>query len=304
MQSNTALAVVGATASGKSTLALALAKRLNGELICMDSMQIYRHMDVGTAKPTREERLSVPHHMLDVVEPTQSFTVAAYADMARPVVLDVLSRKKTPILVGGTGLYLRALMHGMALGGAKSDEALRAKYHAMADEPGGRERLHALLAKCDPLSAAKLHPNDLRRVIRALEVYDLTGAPISRQPEQDEPQPFRVVPIGLTLPREQLYGRINRRVLDMLAQGLVDEVRALLAMGVTQDMQSMQGIGYKELIPVVRHGVPLGDAAVLIQQNTRHYAKRQGAFFRTEPLIRWLDVSQGDALEGALALME
>lgn len=292
-----AIAVVGATACGKSDLALKLAKRLGGELVCMDSMQIYRRMDIGTAKPTADERAQAPHHMLDIVEPTDAYTVAQYAQDARDVIKDIAERGRLPILVGGTGLYLRALMHGLPLGGAGGDEALRARLHALAQEPDGKGRLHARLAEVDPASAARLHPNDLRRVIRALEVYELTGKPLSEQSAATGGSDISVLPLGLLMPREMLYERIAHRVRDMMKLGLLKEVSALLDSGVPLGAQSMQGIGYKELAPVVLEGAPLEEAVWQITLNTRHYSKRQGAFFRTEPLVNWLDATDARLLE-------
>ena len=304
MEKQTVLAVVGATASGKSALAMELASRLNGEIVCMDSMQIYRRMDVGTAKPTADERRAVPHHMLDVVEPTQSYTVATYADEAKPILMDILQRGKLPILTGGTGLYLRALTHGMTLGGAGCNEALRDRYRDIALESGGKERLHDMLARLDPATAARLHPNDLRRVIRALEICELTGAPMSEQAREEPEQPFRVLPIGLAWQREALYERIERRVDAMLQNGLLGEVEALLASGVPAQAQSMQGIGYKELTPVLKGEEPLEDAVWLVKRNTRRYAKRQGTFFRAEPTIEWLDATDVALVENALKAIE
>ncbi len=295
MTNERAVAIVGATACGKSELAMMLAEKLNGEIVCMDSMQIYRRMDIGTAKPTEADRALVPHYMLDIVEPTDTYTVAQYAEETRAVLCGIRARGKVPILVGGTGLYLRALMHGMPLGGAGSDEALREELHAIADEPGGKEKLHRILDEVDPSSAAKLHINDIRRVIRAIEVFKLTGKPLSEQAAHTDGQTADILPLGLLMPRPLLYERIEKRVRRMLDDGLLNEVEALLKSGVTDDAQSMQGIGYKELVSVVRHGAPLEEAARQVILNTRHYAKRQGAFFRTEPDIEWLE-TQNDAL--------
>ena len=210
------IAVAGATGSGKSALAMALAKRLEGEIICMDSMQIYRRMDIGTAKPTPQERREIPHHMLDIVEPTETYAVADYAHEAERAIAQVWARGKLPMLVGGTGLYLKALMHGLSLGGAKSDEKLRQRLNAIANMPNGREALHAMLAKADPDAAKRLHPNDVRRVVRALEIYELTGEPMSRQPREEQERPFRMLPLALTMPRPALYDRLEKRVHEMM----------------------------------------------------------------------------------------
>ena len=290
------IAVAGPTASGKSDLGLALARRLGGEIVCMDSMQIYRRMDIGTAKPTAQERALLPHHMLDVADPTEAYAVADYAVAAERVIAGILSRGKVPILVGGTGLYLKALMDGLSLGGAGGDERLRAELNALADEPGGKERLHARLAAVDPETAARLHPNDRRRVIRAIEVYEQTGVPMSRQNHAAQDRPFRVLPLALEWPRDLLYARLEARVHRMMEMGLLSEVRALLESGVPPAAQSMQGIGYKELIPVVMGQGDVDRAVWEIIVHTRHYAKRQGTWLRAEPRCVWLDARDADAL--------
>lgn len=286
------LALCGATASGKSALAMALAQELNGEIVCMDSMQLYRRMDIGTAKPTPEERAQVPHHMLDILEPTATYAVADYALGAEKIIRQILSRGKLPMLVGGTGLYLKALMHGMELGGAGSDEALRRELNRQALEIGGKERLHQRLTQADPETAARLHPNDIRRVIRAIEVYELTGKPLSQQNQAQGDGPFEVLPLAIDMPRERLYRRLEERVQGMMKAGLLDEVQALLESGVTAQCQSMQGIGYKELIPVVLENAPLEKAVWQIILHTRHYAKRQNTWLRAEPQTRWLNAEQ------------
>lgn len=294
------IAVAGPTASGKSDLALQLAQKLDGEIICMDSMQIYRRMDIGTAKPTAEEQALVSHHMLDIVDPTENYAVADYAQNAEKVICEIAARGKQPILVGGTGLYLKALMHGLSLGNAGGDEKIRARLYAMAEEPEGKAHLHRQLAEVDLASAAKFHPNDIRRVIRALEVYELTGTPISRQ-RQDEPErPFSILPLAIDMPRDVLYARLEKRVHLMMQQGLLEEVEALLKSGVTAGMQSMQGIGYKELIPVVQGLQHIDDAVWQIVLNTRHYAKRQGTWLRTEPKTIWITEAPENRFETAM----
>lgn len=290
------IAVAGPTASGKSDLGLKLAQRLGGEIVCMDSMQIYRRMDIGTAKPTAQERALLPHHMLDVADPTEAYAVADYAVAAEQVIAQILSRGRVPILVGGTGLYLKALMDGLSLGGTGGDERLRAELNALADEPGGKERLHARLAAVDPETAARLHPNDRRRVIRAIEVFEQTGVPMSRQNHAAQDRPFRVLPLALDWPRELLYARLETRVHRMMEMGLLSEVRALLESGVAPTAQSMQGIGYKELIPAAMEQGDVNRAVWEIIVHTRHYAKRQGTWLRAEPRCVWLDARDADAL--------
>lgn len=298
------IAVSGATASGKSDLALKLARELDGEIICMDSMQIYRRMDIGTAKPTLEEQAMVPHHMVDIVEPTENYAVADYALAAEKVIEEIASRGKQPILVGGTGLYLKALMHGLSLGNASGDEKIRARLYGIADEPDGKIRLHQRLSEVDPVSAAKFHPNDIRRVIRAMEVYELTGTPISRQKQEETERPFQILPLAIDMPRDLLYARLEKRVHLMMQLGLLQEVKNLLESGVTPQMQSMQGIGYKELIPVVQGTQSLESAVWQMILNTRHYAKRQGTWLRTEPKTIWISEEPERRFDAAMKHIE
>lgn len=283
------IAVTGCTASGKSSLAMELAKDFDCEIVCMDSMQVYIGMDIGTAKPTRKEQELVPHHMLDVVPPDRSYAVADYVLGAEKAFQDIWSRGKLPMLVGGTGLYLKSLLHGMTLGVEKSDPAIRTRLEAIAAEPDGREKLHGMLEKIDPVTAIKLHPNDLRRVIRAIEVYELTGTPLSEQKREEPDRPYSILPVQLDMSREKLQKRIAARVGEMIRDGLREEVASLLRAGCPADAQSMQAIGYKEMIPVVREQLPLEDACEQIILNTKHYAKRQETWFKGESLLHRID---------------
>ena len=294
------LVLAGPTASGKTALSIGIAKTLDCEIVCMDSMQIYRGMDVGTAKPTPEEQAGIPHHMLDVASPCESYSVARYQQEAEQVMGEILERGHTPLLVGGTGLYLRALRSPMALGGAGSDEVIRSALEAEAAEDGGRERLHERLEKVDPETAARLPVNDVRRVIRALEVYQLTGTPFSRQENPAREVPFEYRAAALTMERETLYRRVELRVDEMMRQGLLEEVRMLLESGVPADAQSMKGLGYKELISCILSGAPLEPAVAAIKQGTRHYAKRQLTWLRREEALHWVDALSPDALSQLL----
>ena len=289
--------LTGPTASGKTALSLRLAQRHGCEIVCMDSMQLYRGMDIGTAKATAEERQAVPHHMLDILEPWESYSVTRYVEDAAACCEAVRARGHIPLFVGGTGFYLRAMRHPMAMGDTAGDPALRAELEARAAAPGGREALHAELAALDEVTARRLHVNDSRRVIRALEVCRLTGKPFSQQTPTggEAPIPCRVA--ALAMPRETLYARINLRVEQMIADGLVDELRGLLARGVPEDCQSMQALGYKELLPVLRGERGLDEAIALIQQGTRRYAKRQMTWMRREEDVRWVNPLDGDAFE-------
>ena len=291
--------VVGPTASGKSALAVRLAKRMNGEIVSMDSMQIYRRMNVGTAKPTLEEREGVPHHLIDIVEPTEPFSVAQYTEQAETCLREIYERGKLPILAGGTGFYLRALTDGLALGGVPSDPELRQKLKQSAESEEGRMALYQRLCAADPETAARLHPNDVTRVSRAVEVFELTGQRLSQQRNTPEERPFTFCVLGATLEREALYRRAEARVDEMLSRGLLTEVESLLASGVPPEAQAMQGIGYKELVPVALSGASLADAVTLLKRNTRRYAKRQWTWFNADQRVQWLNMADPASAERA-----
>ncbi len=272
------LVVCGATASGKTALSLSCAKAFNGEIISADSMLVYKGLDIGTAKPTMEERQGIPHYMIDVAEPTDSFSVSDYEKSALPIVSDLLARGKTPIICGGTGFYIQALLYKSQFGNVGANEEVRAYYEQIAKEKG-KDYLHAILREKDQESAEKLHPNDVKRVIRAIEIYDITGKPKSEQ--CDEPIPrFDFATVSVEYPREKLYERINLRVEIMMRNGLMDEVKGLLANGVNETMQCMQGIGYKEVAEGLKVGATQAEIIEIIQKNTRNYAKRQQTFFK------------------------
>lgn len=291
------IGVVGPTASGKTGISLALADRLPVEIVCMDSMQIYRGMDIGTAKPTRAEQAAVPHHMLDIADPKDSYSVAEYARAAAACIEDIVTRDRVPVLTGGTGLYLKALRYPMTLGNTPAEPAIRAEYQAFLSEKGTKA-LHDLLAARDPASAARLHPNDTRRVIRALEVYDITGLPFSAQAlpaKQEERYNLRL--FAPSWPREALYNRIDSRVDGMVRDGLFDEVQGLLHAGVPDSAQSMQGLGYQEAIPYLMGRADREGTISLIKRRTRNYAKRQLTWFRKEQGLTLLDAGGSDAAQ-------
>ena len=288
------LALVGPTGSGKTSTAIQLCKKLNAEIVSMDSMQIYRGMDIGTAKPTKDELSQAPHHMIDVADPAELFTVSMYREMAFKVIDDIIARGKIPMLVGGTGLYLQAISYEMSLGENGADNDLRKELNRIAEEPDGPMKLHNRLRLVDPQSAEKLHPNDIRRVIRALEIYETSGkAKSERTDEQRKEGPYRVLVYGLSLPREEMYARINRRVDEMMNLGLVDEVKALLLQGIkpSKDGGSMQAIGYKEIVSALNGEISLDQAVYLIKQGSRRYAKRQWTWFRHDHRTKWYDWS-------------
>ena len=272
------LVICGATASGKTALAVECAKQLNTEIISADSLLIYQGLDIGTAKPTLEERAGVVHHLIDVVQPKQSFSVSDYESKALPIVENLLAQGKTPVICGGTGFYINSLLYKSGFGGAGADERVRAHYESLLIEHG-KEYVHAILQEKDPESAAKLHCNDTKRVIRALEIYDVTGKKKSEQDDKLIPRhPF--VAVSIHHDRETLYQRINRRVDIMFEDGLENEIRGLTAQGVQKQHQCMQGIGYKEVLEGWENGYTNEEIKELIKKNTRNYAKRQITFFK------------------------
>ena len=287
--------LTGPTASGKTALSLRLAEKHGWEIFCMDSMQIYRGMDIGTAKPTREERARVPHRMIDICDPRDAFSVAAYREQAEARVRQKAEEGREVLFVGGTGLYLQAMMHPMGMGSVPADETLRAELRALAATEEGKNRLHGMLAEIDPATAARLPVGDVRRTIRAIEVTRGTGIPFSMQPDREEESPFLWRVAATEMPREILYDRINRRVEQMIHEGLAEEVRRLLEAGVPPESQSMQGLGYKEMVPYLRGEWPMDKAVEEIQKGSRHYAKRQGTFLRRLEGIRSVDALAADA---------
>ncbi len=285
------LAVVGPTAGGKSALALALAQRLGGEIVSCDSMQIYRGMDIGTAKPTASERAAVPHHLIDIAEPETDFSVMDFVAAAEQATTDVLSRGRLPVFCGGTGLYLDSFLRGEESETPGADAAVRAELESIA-RVNGNEYLHGLLQAADPESAAAVHPNNVRRVIRALEIYRTTGIPKSEWDRRslERPARYAATVIGLEYTdRELLYARIEQRVDQMIAAGLVEETRALLARGVFERSRTAAGaIGYKELLPYCRGECTLEEAVRELKTATRRYAKRQMTWFRARPYVQWI----------------
>jgi len=281
------LVLIGPTAIGKTTLSLSLAARFSCEIVGLDSMQIYRYMDIGTAKASPEERAFVPHHLIDIVNPDEEYHVARYVEDAAAACRQIIGRGKTPLLVGGTGLYLKGLEKGLFEIEAK-DEAVRLKLkERLAEE--GREALFADLVRCDPESAGRLHPNDTQRLLRALEIYQVTGKSWSAHLESQEQTPAltRVLKIGLLGEREALYGRINLRVRQMVEQGLLDEVRSLQEMGYSPELKSMQAIGYRHMANYLAGVWEWEEALALLARDTRRYAKRQLTWFGADPEVHW-----------------
>ena len=280
------LAICGATASGKTALAVECAKRLNGEVVSCDALLVYRGLNIGTAKPTAAEMDGVAHHLIDVADPRDAFSVHDFETLALPVVEEIIARGKLPVLCGGTGFYMNAILFQSGFGHVAADASVRARYEAYAAE-NGREALHALLAERDPASAEKLHPNDVKRVVRALEIYDLTGRKKSDQRDTRVPRyPYEA--FAFDYPREMLYERIAVRTRAMMDAGLVREVEGLLAGGVPENAQCMQGIGYKEVVECLKNGDSQSTMSDIIEKNTRNYAKRQLTFFKKMPNLHWL----------------
>lgn len=291
--------ICGPTAVGKTAAAVALATRIGADIVAADSRTIYRFMDIGTAKPTPEQRRAVPHHLLDVADPDEVVTLATYRRLAEQAVAEVRGRGRVPLLVGGTGLYIRAIVNGFAIPEVPPDPALRLRLEALERATTGA--LHVRLAAVDPVAAARIHPRNIRRVIRALEVHERTRVPISTLQRRTDPV-GRVIQIGLTMDRPALYRRIDARVDEQIAGGLVQEVRGLLARGYAPTLPAMQGLGYKELIAAVEGAIPLEEAAARLRRNTRRFAKRQYTWFRRDPRITWLAVDGLSADEIARAI--
>lgn len=296
------LVICGPTASGKTALAVELALRHHGEVVSADSMQIYRRMDIGTAKPTQAEMRGVPHHMLDVADPEEDFSVARYVDMAAKCVDDILSRGRLPILAGGTGLYIDSLLSGRTFAPFQPDSPLRGELEEQLRREGGAAML-ARLAQVDPDSAARLHPNDEKRIVRALEVYQSTGKTITQHNLETQAIPPRYDALTLALAferREDMWSRIDRRVDQMMDQGLVAEVQGLLDSGVPAKCTAMQAIGYKEMAAALLSGGDVRAAAEEIQLRSRQYAKRQLTWFKRNKAARWLLWGREPDFEAAL----
>ncbi|HEY8464605.1 MAG TPA: tRNA (adenosine(37)-N6)-dimethylallyltransferase MiaA [Bacillota bacterium] len=282
--------IAGPTAVGKTDLALWLAEKIDTEIISADSMQVYRYLDIGTAKPSRAEQLQVKHHLIDIVDPNQPFSVADYQALFKTTVDRFATLGKTPIIAGGTGLYIRACTQGFTLDNpVRANPELRAKLAARAKAEGSAV-LHQQLTAVDPIAAAAIHPHDLRRIIRALEVYLTTGTSISQVQKKEDPH-YDLIYILLYRDRPELYRRIETRVDQMLARGLVDEVKALRKQGYAPTLKPMQGLGYKQINDYLDNRCPLDQAVAEIKQKTRNYAKRQLTWFNREPLDLKINLS-------------
>ena len=284
------LCVVGPTASGKTDYAVELALKCGGEVVSCDSMQIYKHMDIGTAKPTADEMKGVKHHMIDIIEPNESFSVARFSEMARECIDDILLRGKMPVLCGGTGLYFDSTINNINFIQMDTDEEYR-KYLESAAKEFGNEYVYKILKRVDEESAESIHPNNLKRVIRALEIYKTTGKKKSELDKEQLSEPLYEPEItGLMRDREVLYDRINKHVDIMMEKGLVEEVSELIKMGIDTEATSMQAIGYKEIIEYLDGKTSLSDAVDKIKRESRRYAKRQLTWFKRNEKIHWINI--------------
>lgn len=283
--------LAGPTAVGKTEISLALARSLCGEIISADSAQVYKYMDIGTAKLKEEEMQGIRHYMIDEVTPDMDFSVAQFREKAELYIRDINDRGKLPIITGGTGLYINSLLNNLDFTDSISDEEYRREMQETA-QVKGNEYVHAMLEAVDPASYKRLHPNDLRRVIRALEVYKHTGRPISYFQEESRKQPPRYdfAYITLTMDRRKLYERIEQRVDKMMASGLVEEVEGLIKRGYGRELNSMQALGYKEIADYLHGSVSKDEAVRILKRDTRHYAKRQLTWFRGDKRVNWVDV--------------
>lgn len=287
------IVILGPTAVGKTAMSLALGERLDAEIISADSAMVYRYLDIGTAKPSAAERRVLAHHLIDICNPDEEFTAADFQRLAAEVITDTHRRGRRPMVVGGTGFYIRALIGGYPFPALKPDWELRSN---LTQEAGriGNQALHRRLAAVDPRSAGRLHPNDTRRVVRALEVFARTGTPLSAHRQRTPSAgPYEVTRIGLFVDREVLYRRIDERVDEHIRQGLENEVRQVLASGFRADCWGLQSLGYRQMVQYIEGRLSLDEAVRLIKRDTRHFARRQVTWFKREPKVEWLDVTDG-----------
>lgn len=299
------LVIVGPTASGKTSISIKLAEEFNGEIVSADSMQIYKYMDIGTAKPTIEEMRGIRHHLIDELYPDEEFSVASYYTLANKYIDEILSRGKLPIVVGGTGLYIKALTENMNFTETVCDWDFRERMKLEAQNRGN-SYLHDKLKAVDEEAARKIHVNDVKRVIRALEVYEYTKLPISEHRKRSigKKADKRFVFIGLTMDRDKLYDRINKRVDIMVENGLIDEVENLINNGYTPGLVSMQGLGYKEVVWYLQGKLNLDEMLDLLKRDTRRYAKRQYTWFRRNEDIKWIDIGNEADSQHAIKIIK
>ncbi len=285
------IVIVGPTASGKTKLSIELAKRLNGEIISADSMQVYKYMDIGTAKPKADEMQGIKHYLIDEILPSQEFNVVRFKELAEKYVEEIIEKDKQPVIAGGTGLYISSLVNNFNFSETECDWELRKQLSTEAEQKGPGY-IYEKLKQVDSAAAAAIHPNNVKRVIRALEVFFQTQKPISYHNEKSReiPPRYKYIMLGLTMERDKLYDRINKRVDIMLENGLVNEVRRLVDLGFSDSITSMQGIGYKEILYYLRNEITLEEATELIKRESRRYAKRQLTWFKRINEIKWFSI--------------
>jgi tRNA dimethylallyltransferase len=291
------IVILGPTASGKTKLAIALAKEVGGEIISADSMQIYKDMNIGTAKPDIEEMDGIKHYLIDEIDPSEAFNVVLFQQMALEKIEEILNRGKIPIVCGGTGLYISSLINNIQFSEIENDEELRESLLEVAKKQGNRA-LHDKLREIDPVAADNIHPNNVKRVIRAIEVYTNSQKTFSHQQEISRmvPSKYRFILFGMQMPREKLYANIEKRVDQMINNGLIDEVKMLKENGLTLETTAMQGLGYKEVFSYLNGLLTIQETIYLIKKNTRHFAKRQMTWFRRIENITWLEADKGESV--------
>ncbi len=303
------IVITGPTSVGKTENSIKLAKALNGEIISADSMQVYKYMDIGTAKITQGEMDGVRHHLIDCLEPTEEFNICLFKEMATKAIDDILSRGKMPIIVGGTGFYIQAVLKDVDFSEEDGDNQVRGELQKLANE-NGSEYMHQMLSEIDPKAAEAIHANNVKRVIRAIEFYRLTGKKISEHNETEaaKDSPYDYMYFVINNDREVLYKRIEDRIDIMLSEGLVEEVRRLKDMGCTKDMVSMKGLGYKEILAYLEGEISYDEAVYILKRDTRHFAKRQITWFKREKDVIWMnypdyDNSKEKMLEAMLSMI-
>lgn len=286
------IVIAGPTASGKTSISIQLAKKINGEIISADSMQVYKYMDIGTAKPTKDEMEGIPHYLIDEFDPKDEFSVAIFQEKAKKYLEIIYSKNKIPILVGGTGFYIQALVYDINFMETNNNYEYRSYLENLSKEKGN-QYIHDMLSKVDPVSASKIHPNNIKRIIRALEYYKLTNKPISQHNEEEKKNkfsPYNTAFFCLNMNREILYKRIDTRVDQMIKLGLVEEVNDLLKKGYSPNLVSMQGLGYKEIVKYLQGKISLDEAIYILKRDTRHFAKRQLTWFRRQENPYWINL--------------
>lgn len=289
------IVLTGPTSVGKTKLSISLAKAVNGEIISADSMQVYRHMDIGSAKITKKEMEGIPHHLIDILSPEEEFHIVRFQQLAKKAMQDIYDRNKIPVLVGGTGFYIQAITRDIDFTEAEQDDQCRQELESLAQEKG-KEFLHKMLEEVDPESAKEIHANNVKRVIRALEFYKQNGVPISvhNKEQQAHETPYNLAYFVLNAPRDLLYRNIDLRVDNMMEQGLLQEVKKLKEIGCHKGMVSMQGLGYKEILSFLDGEISLEEAVRILKRDTRHFAKRQLTWFRREPDVTWVEKNEFD----------